>query len=215
MIIDYPIKAKSFSGNVDYSSLSNRYSLPCGFRFRKADNFVQFMKMKRLCLKWIFHFVIAMLAAFSGVQILLSLSDLFSDAGSNLVQLTFVEPDNNLEFQKHPYYTVCPILEKSANLSDPTSTLLNVIDKNGLFYPPSLFIEILNGPSLKVTRFSTWVKMKTASKDQSDALVHCTTYSIPNNITLGSNEAKVLRNIPTLSFILDGMLPDKPDSLWR
>ncbi len=147
--------------------------------------------MRRKSLQWTFWSLIAILAVFSGTQIILSFIDLLQ-AGSNLILLTFVEPENNLEIRKHPYYTFCPIFETSANLSDTNVTLLQTIVNNSRYFPPSLYLELLNSPVLNVEQFSTWVKMKGVKKDQKDTLVHCTTFSIKNNITLGKNEAKVI-----------------------
>ena len=150
--------------------------------------------MRRQRLKWVFYFFMGVLAIFSGTQILLSFIDLMT-AGSNLIQLTFVEPENNLEIQRHPYYTLCPVFEKSANLSNQATDLMSVVLQNTMYYPVSLFVSLLNSQSLTAERFSTWVKMKNASKDLDNVLVHCTTFRFPNNITLGKNAAKVWTTI--------------------
>ncbi len=146
--------------------------------------------MRRKSLKWTFWSLIGLLAIFSGTQIVLSFMDLLR-AGSNLIQLTFVEPENNQEIRQHPYYTLCPIFEWTANLSDTNITLTQTLVNNSRYFPPSLFVELLNSPVLDVEQFSTWVKMKDVNKDRQDTLVHCTTFSIRNTITIGKNEAKV------------------------
>ncbi len=148
--------------------------------------------MKRPILKLFLKSVTIVLVIFCGTQIVQSLLQLVT-AGSNLIQLTLVEPENN-DIQQHPYYTVCPILESSANLSDPDADFLSVITENAMYYPVATSLKILNSQSLTVKQSSTWVKMKDAGKDKTVRLVHCTTFHIPKEITLGRTEAKVTIN---------------------
>ncbi len=150
--------------------------------------------MQRKGLKWFFYSVAAIMAIFLLVQILVSLVDLIL-SHSNLIQLTFVKPENNLDVQRHPYYTVCPIFETSADLSDPDMDLQRAMTLNSRYYPVALFLAIMNSQSLTMDRFTTWVKMKDASKNQRELFVQCTTFSIPNNVSLGQNEGKVRYNI--------------------
>ncbi len=146
--------------------------------------------MKRNGSKVVFCVVIVALVIFSGSQIILSFIDLVQ-ASSNLVQLTFVEPENNPEVRRHPYYTVCPIYETSANLSNTSLDLFDVMNENARYYPDAMILGFINDQSLTWERFTTWVKMKDASKDQRDILVPCTTFNIPNNISMGQASAKV------------------------
>ncbi len=142
------------------------------------------MRITRL----IFSVVIGSLAIFSGVQILSSFLELLQ-AGSNLIHLRFLEPENNLEIQQHPYYTICPIFDKPANVTN--ASLASAMMDGTAPYPGSIFLPLLNSQALKAYRFSTWVKMRDSSKRQMETLMQCTTYDIPRNVTPGKNEGKV------------------------
>ncbi len=152
--------------------------------------------MKRSSLKLLIQLVALALAIFLASQILLSFLDLLQ-ARSNLIQLTFVEPGNNLEVQQHPYYTICPIFETSANLSDPDMDLFSAMTQNAKYFPVSLFFSLINSQSLTAVQSTTWAKMKTSKKHR-EILVPCTTFNIPNNVTLGQNEARVDKSNLTL-----------------
>ncbi len=151
--------------------------------------------MKRQNIRGAFRFlVVGALTIFTVSQIVVSFVDLLDSFGSNrLIQLTFVEPENNLEIRQHPYYTVCPIFENSANLSSPSATLLTTIIENTRAFPMALYLELFNSKALAAEHFSTWVKMKDSYRDRRETLIHCTTFSIPTEIKLGQNEAKASR----------------------
>ncbi len=144
------------------------------------------MRITRL----IFIIVIGSLAIFSGVQIVSSFLELLQ-AGSNLIHLILVEPENNLEIQKHPYYTICPIFEKPLNVTGSNATLASAMMNSTVPYPESLFLPLFNSQALKANRFTTWVKMRDSSKRQMETLMQCTTFEIPRNVTPGKNEGKV------------------------
>ncbi len=172
--------------------------------------------MKAKTLVWTVHFsMVAILTTFTGSQIILSFVDLLA-SGSNLITLTFVEPDNNLQIRTHPYYTVCPIFYDSANVSDPGVTLLSAYMDNTRAFPKALYLDLVNSQALNARQFSTWVKMMDAYKDRGATLVHCTTTKIANNISLGQNEAKVYSYMYV--FLLQICIPityiDKSDAVW-
>ncbi len=150
--------------------------------------------MRRSSLKWFFRFVVGILAVFSGAQIFTSFLELL-DARSNLIQLTLVEPENNLDIQRHPYYTICPIFDTLANVTKPDATLESAIMEATASFPESLFVSLLNSQALTASRFTTWVKMKDISKNQTETLIPCTTFDIPKNVTLGKSEGKVRTDI--------------------
>ncbi len=147
--------------------------------------------MRRKSLKLGFRAIFSITVVFSVTQITMSLVDLLQGQ-SNLVQLTYVEPENNFELQRHPLYTICPIFEQSANLSLPGQTLRTVMINNTVFYPTVLLLKLLNSPALEAKRYTTWTKMiDTVDGLRQIILVQCQTFDISNDIAIGGMESKV------------------------
>ncbi len=143
------------------------------------------------------------LLIFTGIQVIQSTLRTMEEITS-LVQLTYVDADeNNQDNIRHPFYTICPILDEMADLDEPNATLLSVMVANSIFHPVVTFFNVFNTAKLVTLMFSnvlqssvtkcrltgehytTWVKMKPSHKEQKASLVKCTTLNIPQNITLG------------------------------
>ena len=84
------------------------------------------------------------LIAYNAVQIVWS-TLLTLEGISNTAQLTYVDVDENDQANtKHPYYTICPILNKMADLESANQTLVSVMVENSMFHPIVYFFDIFN-----------------------------------------------------------------------
>ena len=84
------------------------------------------------------------LVVYNTVQIVLSTLHTLEGI-SNTAQLTYVDVDENDQANtRHPYYTICPILNKMADLESPNQTLVSVMVENSIFHPVVYFFDIFN-----------------------------------------------------------------------
>ncbi len=91
----------------------------------------------------------AILIIYNGIQVILSMQ-LTINGLSQLVQLTYIDAgENNQARIQHPYYTICPILYKSANLDDPNATLVSVMLENSFYHPLVNFLSVFNSAKYK------------------------------------------------------------------
>ncbi len=101
--------------------------------------------MKRIGLKRLVKAFTALLIVYNVVQIVLT-TILTIEGISSLIQLTYINADENDQSTiRHPYYTICPILEPMADLDAPNATLLSIMLKNSHFHPMVNFIPVMNG----------------------------------------------------------------------
>ncbi len=102
------------------------------------------MKQRRRSTKFLIGAFAAILIVYNGVQIVWSTIDTIKGL-SSLVQLTYVDADeNNQDATKHPFYTICPILDQMANLEDSNATLLSVMQDNSFFFALVNYLSVWN-----------------------------------------------------------------------
>ncbi len=89
---------------------------------------------------------VAVLLVYNGVQVVQSIFSTMEGV-SSLIQLTYIDADENDQAAvRHPFYTICPILDKMASLDDPNATLVSVMVENSIYHPLVNFLPVFNSP---------------------------------------------------------------------
>ncbi len=96
---------------------------------------------------WIRSLVLSfavILLVYNGVQIIHS-TQLTIEGLSRYIQLTYIDADeNNQANTRHPYYTICPILNIMANLDKPQLSLVSVMLENSFDHPLVHYLSVFN-----------------------------------------------------------------------
>ncbi len=178
----------------------------------------------------------AILLIYNGVQVARTTMRTIEGI-SRLIKLTYIDANENDQARiRHPYYTVCPILNKTADLENPNATLVSVMLENSFYHSLVNFLPVLNSAKsvikhlggtshvdqflfrlTQVERYSTWLKMRPSSKQKdSDSLVLCHTFDIPHNVTLGQTDGFVSDKSMNLSWnYINISFEGQPAPLWQ
>ncbi len=163
-----------------------------------CDNLLTGSVMSKIGIIILKYAVRSILSLYILVEGSFSVSKYLQGRSTDITKLTFVETKHNERFQ-HPLYTICPIYEKyhqsSSNSSNAdnvsSNAFLKLLIENTVYYPTINFISFLNSPSLKVNRYTTWIKTYRDVKRKEETLVQCHTFEVANNVTPGQSDGKV------------------------
>ena len=109
--------------------------------------------------------------------------------GGNIV-VTPVDEKHN-EYFRHPLYTICPVLQQNANVSDKSATLLSVMLENGLAIAPVNYHSLLNDPSNEPEAYTTWTPGLANNGSRHLVMMQCQTFDFAKNVTPGNFDGKV------------------------
>ncbi len=94
------------------------------------------LRRQKLWKRRILRAFTAILLVYNGYQIINSAHGTIEGL-SSFVQLTYNDANENERANtQHPYYTICPILDQTANLNNPNATLQSVMQENSFDHPP-------------------------------------------------------------------------------
>ncbi len=101
-------------------------------------------KGRRILSRRLIQAFFAVLLIYNGAQVVQEVITALEGI-SHIVQLTYIDTKENDQSNiRHPYYTICPILNKMADLNHPGATLVSVMLENSFYHPLVHYMSIFN-----------------------------------------------------------------------